>query len=188
MRLLRARQTTAQVTACINSLRPRYRSICYRPEPWISFKTRKKTFRLLWKKGHLEFSTEGSSLVQIFKPIRPGARRPVMALTCPCAMTSSDSMQSQGRAVEFHQTVPFGPWCRAPIPTHVGSAIGTRERTWLSTHVTSPLKWQVAVFVIGADQWAICHSSPSAKSPPPPPLLMLGTLWLLRKKKSPPLH
>lgn len=31
-----------------------------------------------------------------FKPIRPGVRRPVMALTCPCTMTSSDSMQSQG--------------------------------------------------------------------------------------------
>lgn len=57
---------------------------------------KKKTFRLLWTKGHLVFSAEGSSLVQIFKPIRPGARRPVMALACPCAMTSSDSTQSQG--------------------------------------------------------------------------------------------
>ncbi len=66
------------------------------PNPGSLSRREKKTFRLLWTKGHLVFSAEGSSLVQIFKPIRPGARRPVMALTCPCAMTSSDSTQSQG--------------------------------------------------------------------------------------------
>lgn len=33
---------------------------------------KKKTFRLLWTKGHLVFAAEGSSLVQIFKPIQPG--------------------------------------------------------------------------------------------------------------------
>lgn len=57
---------------------------------------KKITFRLLWTKGHLVFSAEGSSLVQMFKPIRPGAKRPAMALTCPCTMTSSDITQSQG--------------------------------------------------------------------------------------------
>ncbi len=76
---------------------------------------------------------------------------------------------------------------RATIPKHTGTR---RERARLTTRVASPLTWQVAGFVIGADQYAICHSSPSAKSPPPPAPatpLMLGTLWLPRKK-SPPLH
>lgn len=97
MRLLRARQTTAQVTACINSLCPRYLSICYCPEAWISFKTRKKKLSVFYERRAIwYFLQKCSSLVQIFKPIRPGAWRPVMALTCPCAMTSSDSTQSQG--------------------------------------------------------------------------------------------
>ncbi len=76
---------------------------------------------------------------------------------------------------------------RATIPKHTGTR---RERARLTTRVASPLTWQVAGFVIGADQYAICHLSPSAKSPPPPTPatpLMLGTLWL-PWKKSPPLH
>ncbi len=101
-------------------------------QAWISFKTRKKTFRLLWTKGHLVFSAEGSSLVQIFKPIRPGAKRPTMALTCPCTMTSSDITQSQGTerwnsARRFHSAHDVS--CDYPETYWYSSRAGTADDT-----------------------------------------------------------
>lgn len=104
----------SDVIAC-NSLCP-YTSTIAHPVSLVSIFHKKKIFR----KGLKNFPG-----IKI-EPIREGNRRPIMALTCLCAMTSSSSPQTVCRARSKSGEIPpeglihsRGPRCSALIQTRV---------------------------------------------------------------------